>query len=179
MDVYSLYPRGATTDEIYAKAAELGLELCPAEVGPQLRLSYSGTEWMYIGMKQITGRVGYPSVFSLFEVVGSLKLLAYYAKPVVEWSSALQFVFRHRKSFLSRVLLEGAVFLFRIIQALLPATEHLADLIELLRHLGVMLIRDELRLPRDMHQILKSIEQKDAFSYPFCFLLTFGKISEI
>ncbi len=70
------FPRGATTDEIYAKAGELGLELCPAEVGPQLRLQYTGTVWMYIGMKQIADRDGRPGVFSLDEGGDGLELYA-------------------------------------------------------------------------------------------------------
>jgi hypothetical protein len=91
------FPQGATTDEIYAKAAELGLELCPAEVGPQLRLSYTGNEWMYIAMKQIAGRDGRPHVFYLNEDDGELKLHANYALPHHRWPSDYQFVFRLRK----------------------------------------------------------------------------------
>lgn len=57
-----------TVDEIYAKAKELGLELCPAEVGPRYRLNYLDQptdEYLHIGMKQITGADGGPYVFGL------------------------------------------------------------------------------------------------------------------
>ncbi len=91
------FPNDATTDEIYAKAAELGLELCPAEVGPQLRLSYTGNDWMYIAMKQIADRDGYPDVFLLDEDVGELELSAHDAGPDDRWASDDQFVFRLRK----------------------------------------------------------------------------------
>jgi hypothetical protein len=95
------FPLGATTDEIYAKAAELGLELCPAEVGPQLRLAYTGNDWMYIGMKQITDRGGYPFVFFLREDGGELELFASHARADEPWDSVVQFVFRHRKTLAS------------------------------------------------------------------------------
>lgn len=87
------FPQGATTDQIYAKAEELGLKLCPAEVGPQLRLSYSGKDWKPIAMKQISGRRGNPLVFSLYSGVSGLKLNANYADPSDEWHSDCQFVF--------------------------------------------------------------------------------------
>ncbi len=85
---------GATTDEIYARAGELGLELCPAEVGPQLRLSYGGDDWFYIAMKQISDRDGNPSVFFLSRNGAELKLVAHNVRPSLRWNPGLQFVFR-------------------------------------------------------------------------------------
>jgi hypothetical protein len=91
------FPNGATTDKIYTKAQTLGLDLCPAEVGPQLRLSYSGGEWMMIGMKQILDRGGYPGVFFLRSDSGELKLRSHDAKPDYRWSAGNRFVFCLRK----------------------------------------------------------------------------------
>ncbi|MFA6973914.1 MAG: hypothetical protein WC238_04235 [Parcubacteria group bacterium] len=91
------FANGATTDEIYKKAEDLGLELCPAEVGPHLRLQYPGKEWMLIAMKQITDRNGYPAVFNLRTDGGQLALLGYDAKPDRRWDAAHKFVFRFRK----------------------------------------------------------------------------------
>jgi hypothetical protein len=56
--------------EIYARAVELGLEVLPAEVGPQLRLQYlnqppSYGEGIAIGMEPITDSGGYPRVFAV------------------------------------------------------------------------------------------------------------------
>ncbi|MFH1662162.1 MAG: hypothetical protein ABIA02_03635 [Candidatus Falkowbacteria bacterium] len=59
------FQNSATTDQIYEKAKELGLELCPAEVGPHLRLQYLGKEYMNIAIKQIADRDGVPSVSHL------------------------------------------------------------------------------------------------------------------
>jgi hypothetical protein len=59
------FGNGATRENIYKQALELGLELCPAEVGPQLRLQYRDqplSEWQIIAMEPITGSDGSPSV---------------------------------------------------------------------------------------------------------------------
>lgn len=90
-------PNGATTEEIYKNAQELGLELCPAEVGPHLRLQYPGKEWMLIAMEQITARVGDPGVFGLNEDVGRLALCGNAAKSARRWGDDYLFVFLFRK----------------------------------------------------------------------------------
>ncbi len=44
-----------TTDQLYARAQELGLELCPSDAAPNYRLKYKNQplgEWIYFGMKQ-------------------------------------------------------------------------------------------------------------------------------
>ena len=91
------FSNGATTDDIYEKAEEFGLELCPPEVGPELRRSYSGTDWMLIGMKQIFGRGGDPSVFLLHCYGDQLELRAPGAEPSSRWDAGGGFVFRIRK----------------------------------------------------------------------------------
>lgn len=62
------FKNGATREQIYNRAQELGLELCPAEVGPQLRLQYKDQpagEWLLIGMEPITVSDGELSVFDV------------------------------------------------------------------------------------------------------------------
>jgi hypothetical protein len=87
------FPQGATTDQIYTKAQELGLKLCPAEVGPQLRLVYEGKDWKLIAMKQVTDRGGRPDVFDLYSDDAWLFLGGSNANPDCRWHSDLRFVF--------------------------------------------------------------------------------------
>jgi len=91
------FPKGATTDEIYKRAQELALEQCPAEVGPHLRLKYTGREWFLIAMKQIADRSGDPYAFDLGHNGDQSCLNSSYAKPGLEWRSDSEFVFRYRK----------------------------------------------------------------------------------
>lgn len=89
-----------TTDNIYKKADQLGLELCPAEVGPHLRLKLTDQpmgEWFRIAMRQITDPVGDPDIFSLVRDGGGVWLSGYWAEPASEWDSNDEFVFRLRK----------------------------------------------------------------------------------
>ena len=92
------FTKSVTTDQIYQRAKELGLELCPAEVGPHYRLTYrqdqSMDRWSYVGMKQITDSDGFPDIFSLECRDGGLWLDIHIAKPDYEWDPTMQFAFR-------------------------------------------------------------------------------------
>ena len=93
------FPSGATTDQIYAKAAEFGLELCPAEVAPHQRLKDEDQplgDWYKIAMKQITYRRGYPYAFDLVHGSDGLRLDDRWAKPDYRWNADVGFLFRLR-----------------------------------------------------------------------------------
>ncbi|MDO8574599.1 MAG: hypothetical protein Q7R86_03140 [bacterium] len=85
------------TDQIYKRAEELGLELCPAEVGPHYRLKYQNqplNEWIYVGMKQIGDSSGDPHVFELERRGDGLWLGDGWAFPTNKWLLGHGFVFR-------------------------------------------------------------------------------------
>jgi hypothetical protein len=55
-------------DDICARAASFGLDLCPPEVGPALRLTYKNQpvgEWFYVAMKSIAASDGDLGVFEV------------------------------------------------------------------------------------------------------------------
>lgn len=94
------FDHNPTTDEIYKKADELGLELCPAEVGPHLRLDYKDQplgEYLYVAMKQIAVPDGHPSVFELGRRADGLWLSTRWAGPGSGWTPHRELVFRFRK----------------------------------------------------------------------------------
>jgi hypothetical protein len=95
------FKSSATTDQIYERAQILGLELCPADTGPNYRLKYQNqplNEWIYMGMKQITDSDGRPRVFKLGRRDDGLWLGGSWAEPDNEWHPDGKFVFRLRKS---------------------------------------------------------------------------------
>lgn len=91
------FTQGATTPEIYQKAQKLGLELCPAEVGPNFRLQYEGKGWILIAMRQIADRDGVPMVFRLGSGGGLLGLIARSTEPGLGWFPVDEWLFRLRK----------------------------------------------------------------------------------
>ena len=91
---------GATRRDIYMRALKLGLELCPNETGPQLRLQYQDQprgEWLPIGMEPIRYSNGYLSIFGVGHDDGGLWLYGSYGSPVDLWHSSDRFVFCRRK----------------------------------------------------------------------------------
>ncbi len=108
------FDRGTpTTDQIYKKAAELGLELCPAELGVHRRLknlNQPEEDWYYIGMKPITASDGSPDVFALVRYGGRLGLDERWAGPGREWGLGSRFVFGLRKPSPQNLSLLGRIF---------------------------------------------------------------------
>ena len=94
------FAQGANTSQIFARAQELGLELCPPDTGPNYRLKYQNQplgEWIYVGMEPITASFGLPSLFKLFHNAVGLWLSSTWAKPDHVWLPDYEFVFRLRK----------------------------------------------------------------------------------
>ena len=89
-------------DAICARAKERGLELCPAEVGPQLRLQYLDQplgEWIRVAMEAIRDSDGDLEVFGVGHYGDGLWLGSLYGRPGSLWSPDDRFVFRARKEF--------------------------------------------------------------------------------
>ncbi len=94
------FPQGAQLKDIYKAAINQGLGLCPAEVGPQLRLQYTNQpkgEWLLIAMEPINDSDGDLSLFRVERSDGDHWLLASYGYPDGHWDASYRFVFFRRK----------------------------------------------------------------------------------
>ena len=94
------FESNATTEEIYARANELGLDLCPAEVGPQLRLQYPGqpkSEWLKVAMEPILDSDGDLDIFGLEYGGDGRWLEAVDGRPGSGWNPGGPFLFVPRK----------------------------------------------------------------------------------
>lgn len=90
-----------TFKEICEKGIELGYELCPAEVGVQLRLQYKDQpagEWLIVAMKAIKNSDGALYGFYVGHDGDGRWLHALSGNPDFVWISGLRFVFVRRKS---------------------------------------------------------------------------------
>lgn len=90
-----------TTIELFARAKEQGLDLCPAEVGPHLRLALMDQlrgEWVWVAMEPITDSDDYPRVFRVERLDGGEQWLsADYAHSDTCWNLESEVVFCLRK----------------------------------------------------------------------------------
>ena len=94
------FPQGAQLKDIYEAAKNQGLDLCPAEVGPQLRLQYTDQpngEWLIIAMEPINDSVGVLSLFNVERDGGVRWLHADYGLPDNFWYADGRLVFVRRK----------------------------------------------------------------------------------
>lgn len=89
-----------TTRELFGRIREVG-DLCPAEVGPHLRLAdkdQPSGEWYWVAMVPIAGSYGHPRVFSVERDGGGLRrLYAPCVSPGDRWRLEYMVVFRLRK----------------------------------------------------------------------------------
>jgi hypothetical protein len=97
------FPQGATTAEIYAQAAALGLGLCPLELGPHFRLRYQDQPEGYWGQpirrhqapsgsitiasEELTPDDDFPKGFYIRRIKGQLWLRGYRAGPKHMWEA--------------------------------------------------------------------------------------------
>jgi hypothetical protein len=94
------FKKSATLKEIFDRALELGLDLCPAEVGPQLALQYLNQplgEWIRIAMELVTDSGGGLDLFVVEHDGDGLWLCACYGGPGCFWDPGDRFVFVRRK----------------------------------------------------------------------------------
>ncbi len=92
---------GVIFDDIIKKAEELGLELCPAEVGPQLRLQYENKnneneKWISIVMSPILDSNNHPRVFGLCWNNLQLAIDGVSVKSSHKWYEGINLVFQVR-----------------------------------------------------------------------------------
>jgi hypothetical protein len=95
------FNEGARRDKIYARVIELGLQVCPAEVGPALRLAHKDQprgEWLRIGMEPITDSDGGLGVFEVDDDNDVRWLHSFNVYPDIVWHADRRWVFvRPRK----------------------------------------------------------------------------------
>ena len=90
-------PRGCTFAKTCQLAEAQGLHMCPAEVGPALRLQSNTADWLLIAMKPIASSDGGLFIFGLYQGGSALWLRAYGGGPSGFWGGGNVFVFARRK----------------------------------------------------------------------------------
>ena len=86
----------SSLSDVYKRAKQVGLELCPAEVGPQLRLHYRNQplgEALYIAMEPIAAYGGDPTILALVNFGSGLELMGVNWRPESMVLRSSRFVF--------------------------------------------------------------------------------------
>ena len=95
------FGNGTSYKDIRARALELELDLCPAEVGPQLRLQYNDQplgDWLRIAMQPIADSDGHLGIFAVgHDYVQPCLRGGDDGRPETFWSAGERFVFVRRK----------------------------------------------------------------------------------
>lgn len=107
------FAEGATTAQIFKRASEVGLDLCPLELGPHLRLQYLDQPEGYLGKPSFQQQAPYGSItiaseiltededfpkgFYLRRIDGVLWLRGYRAGHQHVWKSDDHFIFLSNK----------------------------------------------------------------------------------
>jgi hypothetical protein len=95
------FEEGATREEIFERATTAyGLDLIPAELGPQLRLQYTKqpmNEWLPLAMEPIAQSDGRLLGFALARYEDGPALDRYYVYPGALWFPDFRFVFVRRR----------------------------------------------------------------------------------
>jgi hypothetical protein len=88
-------PAGSTSAQIFQAASQLGLDLCPVDAGPYLRLQYLDQpegHWITVASPKL--REGdYPNGFYLRRLPDGLWLRGYWAAPEHVWDADDHFIF--------------------------------------------------------------------------------------
>jgi hypothetical protein len=94
------FDKGATRVDIYTRAQELGLDICPADVGPALRLAYKDqpqNEWLLVAMEPIADSDGNLFVWYVVHDNVGLWLSSGCGDPGSFWNARYRVVFVRRK----------------------------------------------------------------------------------
>lgn len=85
-----------TTEDIFVRAAALGLNRLPVEAGYRLRLALTDqpmNEWIRIGMEPIADPDGFPCVIGVVHDEDGQWLRVYYPNPTHQWGAESLWVF--------------------------------------------------------------------------------------
>ena len=114
------------------------------------------------GKLHITDRNGNPNVFNLEHNDNGLWLNNNWTNPTNKWNLDNELMFRLRKYFFTAPCcdtnrLQGAVFLFRIIQIFLPTAKHSTGFSELLGYFFEFVVGNDFTFPSDRDQKFQRI----------------------